>query len=262
MTSTHSFEPAVPVHTYQRIVEQIESAIVSGSISVGSQLPSERELMVQFGVSRPTVREALRVLQSMGLIESRPGTRGGPLVLAPSSDVLGRSFRNLIGTDAVSLSELIQFRVVLEGTASELAALAHSASQLTRMREAIERMEHAASANSDEFADADLEFHSAIWAASGNSILQMSGQAVSGVLRPLMQQDAAGTHHDNRVKLESARIDRSLFLAIAERQATTAGSIARVAVSERFGPLLSTDEQSILSRLTTSPHTSERHTGI
>ena len=81
VSTTHSFEPAVPVHTYQRIVDQIEQAIVSGDIPVGSQLASERDLMVQFGVSRPTVREALRILQSMGLIESRPGTRGCPIAM-------------------------------------------------------------------------------------------------------------------------------------------------------------------------------------
>ncbi|WP_275112610.1 FadR/GntR family transcriptional regulator [Leucobacter sp. OLCS4] len=98
MSTPHSFAPAVPIHTYQRIVEQIEHAIVSGEIPVGAQLASERELMVQFDVSRPTVREALRVLQSMGLIESKPGTRGGPQVLAPSPDTLRRSLRAMLGT--------------------------------------------------------------------------------------------------------------------------------------------------------------------
>ena len=58
------FSPAVPVLTYERVVEQIEAVIVSGEVPPGQHLPSERELMVQFSVSRPTVREALRVLQS------------------------------------------------------------------------------------------------------------------------------------------------------------------------------------------------------
>lgn len=246
MTSTHSFEPAVPVHTYQRIVEQIEQAVVSGEIPVGSQLPSERELMKQFSVSRPTVREALRVLQSMGLIESRPGTRGGPLVLAPSSTVLKRSFRNLVGTDALSLSELVQFRVVLEGTASTLAALQHDDGDIVRMRSALERMEQAAEDNAESFADADLEFHETIWTASGNIILEMSGQAVSGVLRTVMREDAKGPRHDNSVKLASARIDRGLFTAIESGDSVTAGSIARRAVAERFGPLLNDGEREAL----------------
>lgn len=249
LTNTHSFSPAVPVHTYQRIVEQIEEAILSGDIPIGSQLASERDLMVQFSVSRPTVREALRVLQSMGLIESRPGTRGGPQVLAPSSKTLGRSFRTMIGTDALSVSELVQYRVILEGSASKLAALRHTPEQLERMRVAVARMQAAAETNAEDFASADLEFHEAVWAASGNQILEMSGQAVSGVLRGMMQRDAEGEHHDNRVKLASAQIDRGLFDAIAARDAQAAGRIARGAVADRFGPLLDADDRAALELL-------------
>lgn len=229
------------MHTYQRIVDQIEQAIVTGAIPVGSQLASERDLMVQFGVSRPTVREALRILQSMGLIESKPGTRGGPQVLAPSSKTLSRSFRAMVGTDALSVADLVQYRVLLEGSTSTLAALRHTSEQLARMRRAVDRMSQAAADNDPDFAEADLEFHEAIWAASGNSILEMSGQAVSGVLRGLMQRDAEGPEHDNRVKLASAEIDRGLFDAIAARTPDRAGSIARRAVADRFAPLLDTD---------------------
>ncbi|QBE48391.1 FadR/GntR family transcriptional regulator [Leucobacter triazinivorans] len=238
MSATHSFEPAVPVHTYQRIVDQIEQAIVSGEIPVGSQLASERDLMVQFGVSRPTVREALRILQSMGLLESRPGTRGGPVVLAPSSKTLSRSLRAMVGTDALDVAALIEYRVVLEGTTSRLAAVRRDAAQLERMRAAIEQMERDAEANAETFADADLEFHEAIWEASGNEVLRLSGQAVSGVLRVIMQRDAEGEHHDNRVKLESAAIDRRLFAAIERHDAEEAGRIARHAVADRFAPLI------------------------
>src|SRR5690606_30396617 len=157
--------------------------------------------------SRPTIREALRILQSMGLIESRPGTRGGPLVLAPSSTTLTRSFRAMVGTDALDISDLVEYRLLLEGSTSRLAAMRHTDKQLARIRRAIEHMEASAQANADDFADADLEFHEAIWAASGNSVLEMSGQAVSGVLREIMQRHAEGEHHDNREKLENARID-------------------------------------------------------
>ncbi|GAA2180735.1 FadR/GntR family transcriptional regulator [Leucobacter tardus] len=238
---SHTFEPAVPVHTYERIVDQIERAILSGEIPVGAQLPSERELMVQFGVSRPTIREALRILQSMGLLESRPGTRGGPVVLAPSAKTLSRSLRALVGTDAVEVADLVEYRVILEGSACRLAAIKHDDGQLSRMSVAIDRMERDAVSNADSFADADLEFHEAIWAASGNQMLQLSGEAVAGVLLRLMQRDAAGEHHDNRVKLESARIDRGLFAAIEQRDAGEASRIARQAVANRFAPLLTAE---------------------
>lgn len=233
-----TFEPALPVHTYQRIVDQIEHAIVSGEIPVGARLSSERDLMVQFGVSRPTVREALRILQSMGLLESKPGTRGGPVVLAPSAKNLSRSLRAMLGTDAMNLSELIEYRVMLEGTASQLAAFRHTTEQLGRMAAAIERMEAEALVDGLSFTDADLEFHEAVWDASGNQVIRLSGEAASGVLRALMQRQVEHSPQVALSKQANAVTDRELFSAIAARDAAAASRIARQAVADRFAPLL------------------------
>lgn len=249
MTSTHSFSPAVPVLTYQRIVEQVEAAILSGDIPVGTQLSSERELMVQFGVSRPTVREALRVLQSMGLIEPKPGTRGGPVVLAPSPDTLGRSFRAMLGTSSLELAELVQYRLVLDGSACELAAVRHTEAEAEQMRHAIERMRAAAEGDAADFADADLEFHRTVWEASGNQILLLSGQAVAGALRELVQRDLERNPGDNSVKLASAAIDAGLCEAIIRRDAAAAGRIARGAIADRFSSMLSDAERRALAVL-------------
>lgn len=248
MTSSHSFTAASPVYTYQRIVEQIEHAILSGDFPVGSQLPSERDLMGQFGVSRPTVREALRVLQSMGLLEPRPGTRGGPVVLAPSPDTLGRSFRTMLGTASLDLAELLQYRIILDGSASELAAIRHTDAELALMREAVERMRESAEADAPDFADADLAFHERVWEASGNQILALSGHAVWGALRDLLQRDAERSPGDNSVKLESVRIDTGLFAAIERRDAAEAGRIARTALADRFSSMLSESDQRALEQ--------------
>lgn len=249
MVTPHHFTPAVPVLTYQRIVEQVEEAILSGEIPVGSQLSSERELMVQFGVSRPTVREALRVLQSMGLIEPKPGTRGGPVVLAPVPETLGRSFRAMLGTAALDLGELLEYRIVLDGSACELAAVRHTDEQAEEMRRALQRMRAAAENESADFAAADLDFHKTIWEASGNQILVLSGQAVWGALHALVQKDLDRNPGDNSVKLESVHIDSGLFEAIVRRDAKAAGRIARTAISDRFGPMLSESQRASLEML-------------
>lgn len=249
LSDAHNFSPAVPVLTYQRIVEQVETAILSGDIKVGSQLSSERELMVQFGVSRPTVREALRVLQSMGLIEPRPGTRGGPVVLAPTGDTLGRSFRAMLGTASLGLAELVEYRIVLDGSASELAAVLHTDAELAKMREAIEHMRRAAEGNAADFADADLAFHESVWEASGNQILRLSGQAVWGALRALLQEDIERAADGTTLKLDSLRIDTGLYEAIARRDPGTAGRIARGAIADRFGPMLNEEERQAIAAL-------------
>ncbi|MGO4599699.1 FadR/GntR family transcriptional regulator [Terrabacter sp. 2RAF25] len=76
--TARGFEPVRSVRLYERIVEQVEEAIARGELRPGERLPSERELVVQFGTSRATVREALRVLESNGVVRSRPGDPNGP----------------------------------------------------------------------------------------------------------------------------------------------------------------------------------------
>lgn len=236
--NTVTFTPAVATLTYERIVEQIETAITSGAIVAGDHLPSERELMVQFSVSRPTVREALRVLQSMGLIESKPGGRGGPRVLEPSPQSLTRSFTTMARLDSLSMTELVQFRLVLESSACRLAATLHNAEQLAGMRSAIERMEQAVGKDAEAFARADVDFHLAVWEASGNALLTMCGRAVAEAIVGLITQQLMDSEATERTEAASAALDREIFEAIAARQSVEAGRRARQAIYDRYLPLL------------------------
>lgn len=236
--NTVSFTPAVPTLTYQRVVEQIEQAILSGDVQPGQHLPSERELMVQFSVSRPTVREALRVLQSQGLIASKPGGRGGPEVLPVSPETLGRSFTMAARIASLSLSELVQFRIVLESSACQLAAVLHTPEQLGKMRDAVERMETEVANGSDSFNRADLDFHAAIWEASHNSLLRVCGQAVAGSILSLMD-DRMQRSGDSTSAMEGAvERDRAIFDAIASGDSATAGETARNAIAGYFADYL------------------------
>ena len=187
--NTFSFTPAVATLTYERVVEQIEKAITSGSLVPGDHLPSERELMVQFSVSRPTIREALRVLQAMGLVESKPGGRGGPKVLEPSPATLARSFTTMARMDA----------------------------------------------------RADVEFHEAVWEASGNALVSLCGQAVSGAIFELITQQLKESSDSERTEADSATLDRGIFEAIAARDSLSAGRLAREAIYNRYRALLPAD---------------------
>ncbi len=86
-----AFMPVQKVSAYEGIVEQIEAAIDSGELKPGDRLPGERRLMEDFSVSRATVREALRVLQATGLVESRPGDPRGPVIAAFTPRLLEKS---------------------------------------------------------------------------------------------------------------------------------------------------------------------------
>ena len=141
----------------------------------------------------------------------------------------------------MSVAELVEYRVVLEGSASRLASIRHTPEQLERMRSAVRRMASEAADNSAGFIDADLEFHEAIWAASGNNVLRLSGEAVSGVLRGLMHRRIDANPMDGAEKVASAEIDRGLFDAIEGRDAARASLIARQAIADRFADLLESD---------------------
>ncbi len=239
--NTVTFKPAVATLTYERVVEQIESAIISGAIATGDHLPSERELMTQFSVSRPTVREALRVLQSRGLVESKPGGRGGPKVLEPTPESMTRSFVTMARMDSLSMAELVQFRLVLEASACRLAATLHNPEQLKAMRSAIERMEKAVGKDAEAFARADVDFHLAVWRASGNALLTMCGRAVAEAIVGLITQQLADSDATEQAEAASAALDREIFEAIAARKSAEAGRIARHAIYDRYVPFLSGD---------------------
>jgi DNA-binding FadR family transcriptional regulator len=100
--------------TGELLADDLRRRIVRGELREGDALPSEAELMVRFGVSRPTLREALRVLESESLITVRAGARGGPRVTLPDVSLAGRYVGLLLQLSATTIGDLFQARAVLE----------------------------------------------------------------------------------------------------------------------------------------------------
>src|SRR5881394_1632759 len=96
------FAPITVARASSSIADQIRSAILSGRLEQGERLPPERELAEQFGVSRVTVRDALRGLEAMGLIEVRVGARGGAFVTVPSGALMGQAMSDMMLMQAIS----------------------------------------------------------------------------------------------------------------------------------------------------------------
>jgi len=180
------FEPVQPVRLYERIVEQVEAAIASGELAPGQRLPSERELVAQFGTSRATVREALRVLESNGMIRSRPGDPHGPEVLPFTSRALVKQLRRLTQADELSLAQLLASRMMLEATATRLASALRTDEQLAAMDAAIEEMRAAVEVGHEPFSEADVAFHEAVAEASGNLMIQVANEVVRDTVLTLI----------------------------------------------------------------------------
>lgn len=118
--------------TAEVVAQAIRTQIVRGEIQEGEALPSESDLMANFGVSRPSLREAFRILESEQLIEVRRGSRGGALALRPDISVAARYLALLMQFDGVMLSEVFQARALIEPLALRLLAQQKDRAALTQ----------------------------------------------------------------------------------------------------------------------------------
>ncbi|MFJ4920380.1 FadR/GntR family transcriptional regulator [Streptomyces sp. NPDC088725] len=165
----------------ERIARQLEHDIRSGDIAVGSKLPSERELAVQFHASRNVVREVLRRLEAQHLIQVAPGR--GSFVCEQTSRH-ARSYDALYRAGRPTVRQLIEARVPLEVETVRLATARATEDDLDAMRAARDALETATDVVLK--AQADVDFHDAIAAASGNPVLRIMLSSISGMMFEMM----------------------------------------------------------------------------
>ena len=168
---TTGFKPIAPRKIYQSILEQFVNMVCDGSLKTGEKIPSERELAESFQVSRPSVREALRVLEIIGLIDIQPG--GGAylkeLSISPFISVIAPL---LFSRDSFDL-ELLEFRELIEIRAMELIGERFTEADLHAIGNSLEEMGKALEGNDPEAgAVADIAFHRSLLLASKSYILQ------------------------------------------------------------------------------------------
>jgi GntR family transcriptional repressor for pyruvate dehydrogenase complex len=166
---------------YEQIVQQIEESILKGELGEGSQLPAERDLAKQFGVSRTAVREAIKALQEKGLVDAFPGR--GTFVTNGTSNSMRRSLDRIIKSgEPDGWAYLVEVREILEPEIAALAAVRASDQDLAAMRDAVQVMDHAVG-DSDTFIEADLDFHLALAEAAANPIVLSLIDSIVGLLR-------------------------------------------------------------------------------
>jgi GntR family transcriptional repressor for pyruvate dehydrogenase complex len=156
--------------TADEVVEQIESLVLEGIVRVGDRLPGERELARRFEVSRPILREALKVLERRGLIVTRHG--GGTFVADVIGQVFTRPVMDLIASHRKATADYLEYRREVEGIAAEYAARRATDDDRALLQAIMGRMEAAHEhADFEGEAAVDVEFHSAVGECAHNIIL-------------------------------------------------------------------------------------------
>ncbi len=153
------------------IVQQIKSNIFAGRLAPGDHLPPEKELAEQFGLSRITVRDALRILESQGLITIKVGAGGGAFVADPNAQSANDLLTDLLRLQRASTRELVEARLVIEMSIVTFASERATAGDLQAMQQAIEDARSARSVGDTHFTPHSVDFHIALAHASNNQVL-------------------------------------------------------------------------------------------
>jgi GntR family transcriptional repressor for pyruvate dehydrogenase complex len=161
------FKPIKKTRIYEKIVDEIKELITQGSLKWGDQLPTERELSETFKVSRTCVREAFRILESQGFLESRPGN--GTYVSNNAIDSLVQPLASFILKEKDYQIELFEMRRLLESQLAYLAAKRATPENITNMEKILKRQEEQI-ANGETGLDSDSDFHHALAEATNNRI--------------------------------------------------------------------------------------------
>jgi DNA-binding FadR family transcriptional regulator len=161
------FEPVAVARASSAIAEQIRAAMMTGRLKAGDRLSPERELAEQFGVSRVTVRDALRSLEAMGLIEVKVGARGGAFVTAPTGSKVAQTMSDMMLMSATTPEEIVEARLIVELGTVTLACSRATPDDLAQLRALCERGRDALAAGTYT-RELSWDFHSLLGQAAHN----------------------------------------------------------------------------------------------
>lgn len=195
-----TFERARAPKTAEIIATSIRKQIVSRELKEGDTLPSEVDLMQQFGVSRPTLREAFRILETESLISIRRGSRGGAQVMAPSMSVAGRYVGMLLQMAGTTIGEIYEARAHTEPVAAGLLATRHSEQDIEDLKAIVDEMKALSSQISDNVSGAMVawsrlswQFHEALVYRAGNRAIAIQWAVLRDVTETHMASEVART---------------------------------------------------------------------
>lgn len=217
MTQVKLSQISVP-KTSQVLAAELRRQILGMALPTGAPLPTERDLVTQTGLSRSSVREALRILEAENLVQTRPGRFGGTATNRPNDDSLGRSISLFVHGRGISLASLLQTREAIEPSLAALAAQSRSEAEMTLLNEATQRVEDAFD-DVPLFLRENVNWHIAIASASHNELLRAFLTASSNLI---YKATAINDFSTEDVRRQVIQAHRRILEAIAAKDADAA----------------------------------------
>jgi DNA-binding FadR family transcriptional regulator len=183
-SSSLNFKPIRSPRAFEEIAAQIRTELAEGRLKVGSRLPSERALSERFGVSRNTLREALRSLEHAGLVRLQKGAAGGAFITEANGDVITTGLMDMFHVGAIQPAQLTQARIWLESIIVREACLRAGPADIAQLRANVEAAEKAnAEGDFQRRAEINMEFHGLLARMTGNPVMVIVMDGVLAVLR-------------------------------------------------------------------------------
>lgn len=240
-----------PIHVPKMaevIVDRIRKQIVRGELIEGEPLPSEQELRETFGVSRPTLREAFRILESESLITVRRGAHGGALVRVPNADVAAKYAALILEHRATTLDDVYEARIVIEPAAVGLLAVKRTDGDVAKLRAAL--AEHDALVEQpNRLIRSHTAFHALLIELTGNQTLDVLTKMVQRIIDLAnwkhVEKDA-GTQYYAEATHRGLRAHQRVVDLIEDRAEAGAIELWRRHLTEAREYLLRADVKTVL----------------
>jgi GntR family transcriptional repressor for pyruvate dehydrogenase complex len=203
----------------EMFAERLRRHILRGQYVRGDQLPTERELASEARLGRGSIREALRLLEAQGLVETHAGRHGGSVVSRPSDHLFGQQIDSYARTHALSLQGLVDARAAIEPMVAQLAAMHRTESDLAALRRVSDRLDAAAASDVRRFLRENVKWHHALAAASHNDLLRGFATSIS---RLMYEASRIRNFATADVRAVVSKSHRRILAAIEQRDAEAA----------------------------------------
>lgn len=222
------FHPVETKRASEAIFEQIRELIIHGELKPGDRLPSERNMIDMFQRSRPTIREALRMLERAGYIRTVAGSNGA-VVMAPNDKNLENSLTDALSIGHIPLEQLAEYRTASEAATAAWAAQRRTEDDIRAMESMLVRMADYMD-NYEQSVDLDPEFHKLIAKAAKNSVSVIFNRTFSRLNRTFMKQKLAAMSNEDQLEMchRVHRMHETIFAAIKAGDAEGASAAMRL----------------------------------